>query len=158
MKKAPAICVVGAKWSITKKPRSSWLFVSYCAACGFDIRFFCGVCQSRPLFLHFLSEFWQIIGHFPCFSRRFPLRLFVCSSDDMAQGDSESIKTQAPIETDFFHDFIILHVSFPCFNWSERDTPTVSLLSQPLPKKQLAVFQKYVADDLKPFSHLDEAA
>ena len=38
------------------------------------------------------------------------------SKDDMAQGDSESIKKQAPIETDFFHDFIILHVSFPCFN------------------------------------------
>ena len=32
MKKAPAICVVGAKWSITKKPRSSWTSVSYCAA------------------------------------------------------------------------------------------------------------------------------
>ena len=64
-----------------KKPHSSWTSVSYCAACDFDIRFFRGVCQSRPSFLHFLSEFWQIIGHFPCFSWRFPLRLFVLSSE-----------------------------------------------------------------------------
>jgi len=32
------------------------LVVSYCAACGFDIRFFRGVCQSRPFFVGVLTD------------------------------------------------------------------------------------------------------
>ncbi|MCI9543777.1 MAG: recombinase family protein [Acutalibacter muris] len=40
-------------------------------------------------------------GGFPCFSRRFPLRLFVWSSDDERAGESVSIENQKRILEDY---------------------------------------------------------